>query len=66
MNLLFPLPLSLSLDLVPADAATTEYDYVPDDQPSDDPAFAAEQPGKQTPLTHAFVTQFFLPPACIR
>ena len=42
-----------------ANAAAIDYDYVPDDQPSDDPAFAAEQPGKQTPLTHAYITYSF-------
>ena len=46
----------LSVDLVPADTAAADYDYAPDDQRLVDPAFAAEQPGKQTPMTHAFVT----------
>ena len=51
------------IDLVPADAAAADYDYVPADQPLEDPTFAAEQPGKQTPLTHAFVT-YILSPSC--
>ena len=38
-------PLSLLVDLVPADDVA-EYDYVADDQ-----VFSAEQPGKQTPLS---------------
>ena len=46
----------LSVDLVPADTAAADFDYIPDDQQIVDPAFVAEQPGKQTPLTHAFVT----------
>ena len=49
-------PPSLSVDLVPAVTAAADYDYVPADQQIVDPAFVAEQPGKQTPLTHAFVT----------
>jgi len=60
---LFPPPPSLSVDLVPADTAAADFDYVPDDQQLVDPAFAAEQPGKQTPLTHAFVT-YILSPSC--
>ena len=63
MYLFVSSPPSLSVDLVPADTAAADFDYVPDDQQLVDPSFAAEQPGKQTPLTHAFVTQFFLPPA---
>ena len=60
MNLFVSSPPSLSLDLVPADADAPECDYAPEfDQPSDDPAFAAEQPGKQTPLTHAYITHSF-------
>ena len=51
------------IDLVPADAAASDYDFVPDDQQLVDPSFAAEQPGKQTPLTHAFVT-YILSPSC--
>jgi hypothetical protein len=34
--------------------AAAVIDYVPDD-----PTFAAEQPGKQTPLTHAYITYSF-------
>ena len=49
-------PPSLSVDLVPTDAAASDFDYVPADQQLVDSPFAAEQPGKQTPLTHAFVT----------
>ena len=48
---------------MPADAAATDFDYVPADQLLVDPAFAAEQPGKQTPLTHAFVT-YILSSSC--
>ena len=61
--LLVSSPPSLSVALVPADTTAADYDNVPTDQQLVDPSFAAEQPGKQTPLTHAFVTQFFLPPA---
>ena len=49
-------PPSLPIDLVPADAAATDYDYVPADQQLVDPSFAAEQPGKQTPLDACLVT----------
>ena len=55
-------PPSLSVDLVPADTAAADFDYVPVDQLVD-PSFVAEQPGKQTPLTHAFVT-YILSPSC--
>ena len=60
LYLLFLPPPSLSIDVDTA-ADVAEYGYVADDQVP-----FAEQPGKQTPLTHAFGTQFFLPPACIR
>ena len=56
MYLFVSSPPSLPIDLVPADTAAADFDYVPADQQLVDPAFAAEQPGKQTPLTHAFVT----------
>ena len=56
VNLFVSSPPSLPIDLVPADAAAADFDYVPADQLPVDPSFATEQPGKQTPLTHAFVT----------
>jgi hypothetical protein len=56
-------PPFLSVDLVPADTAAADFDYLPDDQQLVDPSFAAEQPGKQTPLTHAFVT-YILSSSC--
>ena len=56
-------PPSLPVDLVPADTAAADFDYVPADQQLADSTFAAEQPGKQTPLTHAFVT-YILSPSC--
>ena len=64
MYLFVSSPPSLPIDLVPADAAASDFDYVPADQPSVDPTLAAEQPGKQTPLTHAFVT-YILSSSCI-
>ena len=58
LYLLFLPPPSLSIDVdTVADVAV--YGYVVD-EPS--PLGRASQ----TPLTHAFATQFFLPPACIR
>ena len=55
MNLLFLPPPSLPIDAeTAADAA--EYDYAPNEQPSDDQPLSAELPGKQPPLTHAYIT----------
>jgi hypothetical protein len=65
MNLLFLTPPSLLIDAeTVADAA--EYDYSPDEQPSDDQPLSAELPGKQNPLIIPIYDLFFLPHACIR
>ena len=52
LYLLF-LPPYFSLVDSKTDAAQ-ETDYIPDD-----PSFSAEQPGKQTPLTHAYIAYSF-------
>jgi hypothetical protein len=44
----------LFLPIAPETDAAQETDYA-----AEDPAFAAEQPGKQTPLTHAYITYSF-------
>jgi hypothetical protein len=51
----------LFLPIAPETDAAQETDYA-----AEDPAFAAERPGKQPPLTHTDITYFLLPPACIR
>jgi hypothetical protein len=48
VNLLFLPPPSLSIE-AETDADTAEYDYAPDEQPSDDQPLSAELPGKQPP-----------------
>ena len=60
VNLLFLPPPSLLIDVeTAADAA--DFDYTPDEQSSDDQPLSAELPGKQPPLTHAYITySFFL------
>ena len=59
VNLLFLPPSSSPID--PETDAAQETDYT-----VDDPAFAAEQPGKQTPLDACLYHLFLLPHACIR
>jgi hypothetical protein len=55
---LFLPPPSLPIDPeTAADAA--EYDYAPDEQPSDDQPLSAELPGKQNPLDHSDITYSF-------
>ena len=53
LYLLFLPPPSLSIDAETADDVSV-YDYV-----IDEPSLSAEQPGKQTPLTHAYITHYF-------
>ena len=55
VNLLFLPPPSVSID-VETDVDAPEFDYTPDEQPTDDQPLSAELPGKQTPLTHAYIT----------
>ena len=65
VNLLFLPPPSLPIDAeTAADAA--EFDYTPDEQPSDEQALSAELPDKQPPLDACLYHLFSLPPACIR
>ena len=58
--LLFLPPPSLSID-AETDADAVDYDYAPDEQPSDDQTPSAELPGKQPPLTHAYITYSLFP-----
>ena len=58
VNLLFLPPPSLPID-VETDAVAAESDYTPDEQPTGDQPLSAELPGKQTPLTHAYITYSF-------
>jgi hypothetical protein len=48
-------PPSLPID-AETDADAVEYDHAPDEQPSDNQPLSAELPGKQPPLTHAYIT----------
>ena len=58
-------PSSLSIepgtDVVPETGAAQETDYT-----VDEPPFAAELPGKQTPLDHSDIAHSILSYACIR
>jgi hypothetical protein len=49
--LLFIVSSPSSYPIAPETDAAQETDYIPDD-----PSFAAELPGKQPPLTHAYIT----------
>ena len=51
MNLLFLPPPSLPID-AETDAAATEFDYTPDEQPTVDQPLFAELPGKQNHFDH--------------
>ena len=51
-------PPSLSID-AETDAVAAEFDYTPDEQPTDDQPLLAELPGKKTPLTHAYIAYSF-------
>ena len=50
-NLLFLPPPFLPID-AETDAAATEFDYTPDEQPTDDQPFSAELLGKQNHFDH--------------
>ena len=58
MNLLYLPPPSLPIDAETAvDAA--EYDYAPNEEPSDDQPLSVELPGKQSPLDHPDIAYSF-------